>query len=172
MQQLESGIFSRQTKNNKKLCFFLNKEEESHYLISALFQSSYNLYLLTGVCHSKTVGCLNVVHMRYQIERSFGGIGAGVMKKDCQSKSSVFLVCVSDEETTCERQQLHTLFPVLDVARAPGLPNISNSKHTQLRSSVAIPQGLLLSLHCMLNVLVFRAAQLFLASICYGHNDL
>lgn len=53
-----------------------------------------------------------------------------------------------------------------------GLSNISNSKPMQLRSSVAISYALLLSLHCMLSVLVFRAVQLFLDSIHHDPNDL
>lgn len=55
---------------------------------------------LTGVGDSEAVGCLDVVHVRHQVERGFRGVWAGVVQEDGETESSVLLICVSDEQAT------------------------------------------------------------------------
>lgn len=54
---------------------------------------------LTGIGDGKAVGRLDVVHVRHQVERGFRGVRAGVVQEDCQTKGSVLLISVSDEQT-------------------------------------------------------------------------
>lgn len=54
---------------------------------------------LTGIGDGEAVGRLDVVHVRHQVERGFRGVRAGVVQEDCQTKGSVLLISVSDEQT-------------------------------------------------------------------------
>lgn len=55
---------------------------------------------LTGVGDSEAVGRLDVVHVRHQVERRLGGVGAGVVQEDGETEGGVLLIGVSDEQTT------------------------------------------------------------------------
>lgn len=62
---------------------------------------------LTGVGDGEAVGRLDVVHVRHQVERGFRGVRAGVVQEDCQTKGSVLLISVSDEQTAWTEGEKH-----------------------------------------------------------------
>lgn len=62
---------------------------------------------LTGVGDGEAVGRLDVVHVRHQVERGFRGVRAGVVQEDCQTKGSVLLISVSDEQTAWTEKEEH-----------------------------------------------------------------